>query len=127
MLTSVVFFVATTVKPSFALFLFIVDVCALLLQIICTPYVSICDNWLSTIFLTVESFIFLVVLIVLADINSTENYQNSAMFTTLFIAVGTCIFVAVPLNLYFKYRSKVNPVQNNKTLTIPDPRQDHQD
>ena len=53
-LTSVSEFVAPTTEASFAMFLLVVDVWALILHIYCYPYANKFDNSLSAVLLSVE-------------------------------------------------------------------------
>ena len=104
LLTSVVGFVLPS-TASQCLFLFLVDILALLVLAVCRPYKSDSDDMLSGALITVECTIFLIAFLIVSDVYSVDNYDREAMLTTSLSLIIVALGVMVPLNVVTKIPS----------------------
>lgn len=104
LLTSVVGFVLPS-TASQCLFLFVVDMLALLVLSVCRPYNSDSDDMLSGALITVECTIFLIAFLILSDVYVVDNYDKGAMLNTALVLIIISLCVLVPLNVMTKIPS----------------------
>ena len=103
LLTSMVIFVANPSSPSRPLFLFFVDLVALVLLCLFCPYFYQSDDILSVTLISVEMLSFIFAIIVLSDISEEGNYDEAALYNTLFVIIVLAIFT-VPLTFMLKFQ-----------------------
>jgi hypothetical protein len=144
LLTSILLFIGTPDSPSRCLYLLIIDLISLNIISYCQPYFYFYDNFLATTFIIIEIMAFMIGLIITSGIYKSENYNYSAMFTTLIIMILTSVVLITPvtfllkLNIikkeYVKYilnntisrsalvslRSKINPVRTCEVFASND-------
>lgn len=104
LLTSVVGFVLPA-TASQCLFLFVVDIFALLILSVCRPYNSDSDDMLSGSLILVECTLFLIAFLTVSDVYLVDKYDRETMMNT---ALGLVIFALgclVPLNIIRKIPS----------------------
>jgi hypothetical protein len=104
LLTSVVGFVLPG-SASQCLYLFIVDIIALLVLSVCRPYNSDSDDSLSGALISVECIIFLIAFLLVSDVYEVDNYDKASMMNTVLslLVISLCVFV--PLNVIAKIPS----------------------
>lgn len=104
LLTSVVGFVLPS-TASQCLFLFLIDISALLVLAVCRPYKSDSDDMLSGALITVECTIFLIAFLIVSEVYSVDNYDKGAMLTTSLTLIIVALGALVPLNVVTKIPS----------------------
>lgn len=102
LLTSILLFISTPDSPSRCLYLLIIDLISLNIISYCQPYYYFYDNFLATIFIILEILSFLIGLIITSKIYQTEDYNYSAMFTTLIMMIIISILFITPMTFILK-------------------------
>jgi hypothetical protein len=104
LLTSVVAFV----KPGTAtqvMYLFVVNVVALLVLVACRPYASDPDDFLSGMLITTECALFFIVFLLVSEVYTVENYSREGMLNTCFTLIFLALVFFVPMNVVAKVPS----------------------
>lgn len=101
LLTSVVGFVAPG-TASQCLFLFAVDIVALLILSLCRPYAFDADDFLSGIMTLFECIIFMISFLIVSEVHSTDNYSFGSMMDMVFSLILIALVVLVPINIIYK-------------------------
>mmetsp|Transcript_10762 Transcript_10762/g.16361 ORF Transcript_10762/g.16361 Transcript_10762/m.16361 type:complete len:412 (-) Transcript_10762:267-1502(-) len=102
LLTSLFLYVSDPESPSRALYLLIVDIIGLIVLSFCRPYMFRSDDILSSAFVMVECFTFLVALLVLSGVSDTDNYHQHVLYNTLFACLILVIAIIVPCTFVVK-------------------------
>jgi hypothetical protein len=117
LLTSILLFIGTPDSPSRCLYLLIIDLISLNIISYCQPYFYFYDNFLATTFIVIEIMAFLIGLVITSEIYKSENYNYSAMFTTLIIMILTSVVLITPATFLLKLniirKEYVNYILNN--------------
>jgi hypothetical protein len=117
LLTSILLFIGTPDSPSRCLYLLIIDLISLNIISYCQPYFYFYDNFLATTFIIIEIMAFMIGLVITSEIYKSENYNYSAMFTTLIIMILTSVVLITPATFLLKLniikKEYVNYILNN--------------
>jgi hypothetical protein len=123
--TSLQVFVGGSSSPSRALYLFVVEVIALVILAFCRPYAMRSDDILSSAFIAVECTAFLIALLVLSGQAASENYHTTGMYETLLWMLIATIFILGPFTFALKFKRPnliVYKMLGIKTNSIPNQR-----
>jgi hypothetical protein len=101
MLTSIVAFVMPGTRTQ-VMYLFAVDILALLVLVMCRPYASDSDDFLSVMLVLTECTLFFTVFLLVSEVYTVDNYSREGMLNTCFslVIVGFTFFV--PMNVAAK-------------------------
>jgi hypothetical protein len=101
MLTSVVAFVMPG-TPTQVMYLFIVDMLAMLVLVMCRPYASDPDDFLSSMLVLTECTLFFIVFLILSEVYQLDDYNKGAMMNTCFSLVVLAFTFFVPMSIAAK-------------------------
>ena len=87
------------------LYLLVVDMCALIVLMICRPYASDPDDLFSGVLILIECCLFFLAFLIKADIYTLEIYTKAGFFNATFtlVIIAFCFFL--PLNIAQKLPS----------------------
>jgi hypothetical protein len=102
LLTSILLFIGTPDSPSRCLYLLIIDLISLNIISYCQPYFYFYDNFLATTFIIIEIMAFMIGLVITSEIYKSENYNYTAMFTTLIVMILTSVILITPVTFLLK-------------------------
>jgi hypothetical protein len=111
LLTSVVSFVLPGTATQ-VMYLFLVDLGALLVLIACRPYASDPDDALSGILIITECSVFFILFLVLSDVSSTDNYSKIGLMDSGLALLVVALFGFVPMNIAAKIPSSRRVITN---------------
>jgi hypothetical protein len=104
LLTSIVAFVMPGTATQ-VMYLFAVDVLALLVLVTCRPYASDPDDFLSTMLVMTECTLFFIVFLLVSKVYTMDNYSREGMLNTCFSLVVVAFAFFVPMNVAAKIPS----------------------
>jgi hypothetical protein len=111
LLTSVVAFVLPGTATQ-VMYLFLVDLAALLVLIACRPYASDPDDALSGILIITECSLFFILFLVLSDVSYTDNYSEVGLMDAGLSMLMVALFVFVPMNIAAKIPSSRSTIKD---------------
>jgi hypothetical protein len=104
MLTSIVAFVVPGTATQ-VMYLFAVDMIALLVLVACRPYASDPDDFLSVVLVLTECTLFFMAFLIVSEVYTAENYSKAGMFNTCLSLIILALAFFVPMNLVAKIPS----------------------
>jgi hypothetical protein len=111
LLTSVVAFVMPGTATQ-VMYLFAVDVVALLVLATCRPYASDPDDFLSSMLVLTECALFFMVFLLVSEVYTVDNYSKEGMLNTCFSLVVLAFAFFVPMNVAAKIPSVHRQVES---------------